>query len=139
MNALLPTYLPVIGALVGFGLLVLIQFLILDVSQIRSRHVPGTPVLGGHDDFLFRASRAHANSIENLGLFLLLSLSAMLLGCDPGATAIAAWSFTAARAAHMTCYYADWRLARSAAFAAGLLATLALLVLCLVALGRQAG
>lgn len=139
MTALLPAYLPVIAAMVGFGLLVLIQFLILDVSQIRHRHVPGTPVLGGHDDFLFRASRAHANSTENLGLFLLLALSAMLLGSDPQATAIAAWSFTAARFGHMACYYADWRLARSAAFALGLLATLGLLVLCLIALGRQAG
>jgi len=123
-----------LAAAVALAVLILLQFLVVDITGIRSRKVPGMPVTGGHDSFEFRATRAHANTNENLGLFLLSFFPALLLGADPQWTAIAAWAFTAARAAHMTCYYADWRLARSVAFAFGLLAQAGLLLLCILAL-----
>lgn len=134
METLATTYLCALVAAVTLGLLILIQFVVVDVVSIRSKQVPGMPVTGGHESFHFRAVRAHANTYENLGLFLLVFFSALLLGADPAWTAIAAWTFTAARAGHMFCYYADWRSARSVAFGLGLLAQIALLVLCVIAL-----
>jgi uncharacterized MAPEG superfamily protein len=134
METLATTYLCALAAAVTLGLLILIQFVVVDVVSIRSKQVPGMPVTGGHESFHFRAVRAHANTYENLGLFLLVFFSALLLGADPAWTAIAAWTFTAARAGHMFCYYADWRSARSVAFGLGLLAQIALLVLCVIAL-----
>lgn len=134
METLATTYLCALAAAVTLAVLILIQFVVVDVVSIRSKQVPGMPVTGGHESFHFRAVRAHANTYENLGLFLLVFFSALLLGADPAWTAIAAWTFTAARAGHMFCYYADWRSARSVAFGLGLLAQIALLVICVVAL-----
>ena len=136
METLAVTYLCALAAAVTLAFLILIQFVVVDVVGMRSKQVPGMPVTGGHESFHFRAVRAHANTYENLGLFLLVFFCALLLGADPGWTAIAAWTFTAARAAHMFCYYADWRMARSTAFGLGLLAQVALLVLCVMALMR---
>lgn len=136
MESIAVTYLCALTAAVTLAFLILIQFVVVDVVSIRSKQVPGTPVTGGHESFHFRAVRAHANTYENLGLFLLVFFCALLLGADPRWTAIAAWAFTAARAAHMTCYYADWRMARSAAFGLGLVAQVALLVLSAMALCR---
>lgn len=134
METLATTYLCALAAAVTLAVLILIQFVVVDVVSIRSKQVPGMPVTGGHESFHFRAVRAHANTYENLGLFLLVFFSALLLGADPAWTAIAAWTLTAARAGHMFCYYADWRSARSVAFGLGLLAQIALLVICVVAL-----
>lgn len=139
MEPLLAAYGPTLAACVTLALLILLQFLVVDVSQIKARHVPGTPVEGGHERFLFRAVRAHANTNESLGLYLLLVFCALMLSADAFWTAAATWTFTAARAAHMTCYYADWRVARSLAFGTGLVALIALLVLCALALRRIAG
>jgi uncharacterized MAPEG superfamily protein len=111
------------------GIAVLAQVIVADVAGVRSRHVPGTPVTGGHDDFLFRATRAHANSNENLPLFLLAALAAAGLGASPAWTGYLAWIFTIARIAHMLCYYADLRAARSLAFGVGLAATVGLLAI----------
>lgn len=123
-------------AAAGFALAILLlaQILVADVAGIRARHVPGTPVTGGHDDFLFRATRTHANTNEVLGLFLLLLVVAIVAGADPRWSAAAAWGFVAARAGYAVCYYADWRTARSVVFGAGLLAQAALLAACLAAL-----
>lgn len=134
MENLVATQLYALTAAVTLGFLILIQFLVVDVVSMRSKQVPGMPVTGGHESFLFRATRAHANTSENLGVYLLLFFCALLLGADARWTAVAAWTFTAARAAHMACYYADWRTARSAAFAVGLLAQIGLLILCVIAL-----
>jgi len=136
METLAATHLCALAAAVTLAVLILIQFVVVDVVSIRSKQVPGMPVTGGHESFHFRAVRAHANTYENLGLFLLVFFCALLLGADPQWTAIAAWSFTTARGAHMLCYYADWRMARSAAFGLGLLAQVALVVLCVIALCR---
>jgi uncharacterized MAPEG superfamily protein len=125
---IVPMYLSTLTASVVLACLLLLQFLVVDVSQIRAKQVPGMPVSGGHDNFLFRATRAHANTNESLGLYLLLIFCAVLLSADAHWTATAAWTFTAARGAHMVCYYFDWRNARSLAFGVGLLALIGLLV-----------
>jgi hypothetical protein len=50
-----------IGATSSF---LLIQILVADFAGIRARHERGTPISADHDDFLFRASRAHADTNE---------------------------------------------------------------------------
>lgn len=130
-------HLSTLTASVVLACLFLLQFLVVDVSHIRAKQVPGMPVTGGHDNFLFRATRAHANTNESLGLYLLLILCAGPLSANAHWTGVAAWTFTAARGAHMFCYYFDWRNARSWAFGIGLLAQVGLLVLCVMAVIRQ--
>jgi uncharacterized MAPEG superfamily protein len=123
-----------VAAYAAVATLVLVQVLVSDAALVRAGHVPGTPVTGAHESFLFRATRAHANTNENLALFILASLAAMLAGASPRWCAILAWGFAASRLAHMTAYYADLRMLRSAAFGAGLLCTVGLLTLAIVAL-----
>jgi uncharacterized MAPEG superfamily protein len=125
----LALYSSALTAALALAALVLLQVLVADLAGIRARHVPGMPVAGGHGDFHFRATRAHANTNENLPVLVLLLLLAVLLRADPRWTGLAAWTFTAARAGHMLCYYLDLRTARSIAFGAGLLAQFALLVI----------
>ena len=114
--------------------LVLVQVLVADLAGMRAKHVPGMPVMTGHADFHFRATRAHANTNESLPVWILLVLLAVLLAADPKWSTYAAWLFAAGRAGHMLFYYLDLRLARSVAFGLSLLAQFVLLTLCLMAL-----
>lgn len=118
------------------GGLLLVQLLVADVAAMRARHTPGTPVTGGHDDFLFRATRAHANTVENLPLFLLFAVSATLGGASAPWVNGLSWGFVVARAVHMAAYYADLRRLRSAAFVAGILCLVGLLIAALAAFSR---
>lgn len=118
------------------GALLVVQLIVLGVANQRDPHVPGMPVTDGHDSFFFRAARAHANLLENLPAFLLLTVAAVVLGANPRWTGYAAWAFAIARVLHTACYYADKRPARSAMFGLGALAQLAMLVVVTVALAR---
>lgn len=113
--------------------LVVVQVLVQDFASIKAKHVPGMPVTAGHGSFHFRAVRAHGNTNEQLPVWILTVLLAILLGADAQWSACAGWLFTAARLGHMTFYYLDARLARSVAFGLGLLAQFTLLVLCALA------
>jgi len=134
MADFLVPYASTLAACVALSALILVQVLVADVAGMRAKHVPGMPVTDGHRSFFFRAVRAHANTTENLGVFVLLVLAALALGARAGWTGALVWAFVAARALHMACYYADWRLARSVAFGAGLLAQFGLLAVCALAL-----
>jgi uncharacterized MAPEG superfamily protein len=123
-EALLP-YHPAILALGMFGFLYLVQLLVADITGITRSHTPGTPVEGGHDDFLFRAARAHANSAESVGAVILISGFAIAYGGSPAVVNNGMWAFLAFRIVHMLAYYLDVRILRSVAFALG---TVALLV-----------
>ena len=127
LDSLVP-YVPVAVGFLAMGILHLAQSLVVDVSAIRAGHVPGTPVEGGHDDFLFRATRAHANTNENFGVFIVLSLAAISLAANPRWTNILAWVFVASRAAHMLAYYGNLRLLRSGSFAIGFAALVGLAI-----------
>ena len=135
MLELMLPYQGLLSASAVLAALMLAQLLIADVAGMRAKHVPGMPVTGGHGDFHFRATRAHANTNENLPVQVLLIVVAVLLAANPRWAAAAAWAFTAARAGHMAFYYFDLRLARSIAFGVGVAAQLALLVVCLTVLG----
>lgn len=128
MQEFLVPYTAAFAGLLALAALMVIQFAVADIAGIRAKQVPGMPVSGGHDSFLFRATRAHANTIENIGLQLLLAFTCVLIGANPGWTIIWIWLFVAARAAHMAFYYADWRNPRSAAFTVGAVAQIGLLV-----------
>ncbi len=109
-------------ALGGFGLLYFAQLLILDVAGLRAKHEPGSVIDGGHDDFLFRANRAHANTTESVGILILFALFAILGGADPTWTARALWAYVVARSLHAICYYLNIKALRSVAFALSLAA-----------------
>jgi len=113
------------GAIAG---LLLVQILVVDVTAIRARHKPGAPVEPDHRNFLFRAVRAHANTNESLAAFILLALFGIFSSAAPAWINALSWVYVAARLAHMLCYYADLRLARSISFGIGLAALVGLLV-----------
>ncbi len=134
MTELVAPYYPAVAAYAVLGVLVLVQVLVSDVAAIRAGHVPGMPVTSGHDDFLFRATRAHANTNESLATFLLLSLAAIFLGANATWTNRLVVVFVAARALHMLAYYTDLRPLRSTAFTIGLVCLIALAVFAVLAL-----
>lgn len=109
------------------AMLMLLQLVVLDVAGIRAGHVPGAPVSGGHDDFFFRAHRAHANTNESIAIFVLAALFGILRNASPWWLNGAAVVYVAARVAHMLCYYADVRLARSASFVVAFAALIVML------------
>jgi uncharacterized MAPEG superfamily protein len=127
MTESITSYHGTLTAYVALAALFLVQTLVLDVTAIRARQVPGMPVAGGHDSLLFRATRAHANTNENFPIFLVLTLAAMFLGASPWWTNGWAAVFVASRLVHMLAYYLDLRLLRSAAFGIGLTALFGLL------------
>ena len=118
-------------ALLALAALMVTQFLVADVAGIRAKQVPGTPVVGGHGSFLFRATRTYANSNENIGLLLLLVLVCFFTGAKPQSVNAALWMYFATRGVFTVCYYANWRSLRSIAFGASALAQVALLILAL--------
>lgn len=120
-------YSPSISALGLLGALYLVQLLIADVVAIRRKHVPGTPVAAGHDDFLFRSVRAHANTTESIGAAILISGFAMLAGGDPGWVNATIWCFVGFRVLHTLAYYFDLRTFRSVAFGLAIASLLVLL------------
>lgn len=121
-------YTPTIWALGASAALLLIQLLVADVAGIKARHRPGTPVEADHRHFLFRATRAHANTNESIAAFILLSLFGVLSAASPAWLNALSWVYVMARAAHMVFYYAGFQLPRSIAFGAGLFALFGMLV-----------
>ena len=56
------------------GALLVVQLLVVDVVGLRRAHPPGTPIEPDQNDFLFRATRAHANTNESIAAFALLAI-----------------------------------------------------------------
>jgi uncharacterized MAPEG superfamily protein len=133
MSEALAPYSPAILACGIFGGLYLLQLLIVDVVAIRRRHVPGAPIATGHEDLLFRAARAHANTTESVGAFILVAAFAIGAQADARWVNILVWAFVGFRTLHMAAYYLDLRPLRSAAFALAVATLVALLGLGLAA------
>jgi uncharacterized MAPEG superfamily protein len=121
-------YRATVAAMGTMGGLLLLQMIIVDVAGVRVGHVPGAPVTGGHDDFFFRAFRAHANTNETIAAFILLALFGILRHASPWGLNLCAMAYVAARVGHMLCYYADIKLMRSASFVVAFLALVGMLV-----------
>jgi len=108
------------------GGLLLLQLLVADVTGFRGSHTPGATVTADHDNFLFRASRAHANMNESIAIFILFTLVGILSGADPVWLGRFALAYVALRAAYMLCYWFNIKTARSICFILSLLALLGL-------------
>lgn len=114
-----------LGAMAG---IMLMQILVIDAVGIMRKHTPGTPVEANHDDFLFRATRAHANTNEGIAVFLLLMLFGLFSGAKPDLFNYSACLYVMARLAYTTCYYLNAKLMRSTVFAISLLGLAGMLV-----------
>ena len=66
-----------------------------------------------------RARRAHTNATENLILFCALIVAVELSGGGDATTAVAAWTFLGARAAHWLLYLAGVPVLRTLSFMVG--------------------
>ena len=122
MTELVGPYAPSVLALGLYGFLSLVQLVVADLVGIRRGHTPGTGVPADHDDLLFRATRAHANTTESIGAVILIGAFAILAGGAPAWVNGALWAFLALRVVHMAAYYGNLRALRSIAFALGLTA-----------------
>ncbi len=85
------------------------------------------PDIGKLSDWAQRASRAHANAIENLAIFAPIVLTAHVLGVSNGATRGAVVVYFFARLAHYAVYSAGVAAARTLTFTAGWLAQIAVI------------
>lgn len=115
------------------GGLLLLQMVVLDVAGMKARHPPGVPVPPDPRNFLFRATRAHANTNESIAAFALLALSGILSSASPAWLNGLAWTYVLARVGHMLFYYANQGLLRSSAFAIGLIALIGMFAVSLMA------
>ncbi len=74
-----------------------------------------------------RAKNAHLNGVENLAVFAPVVLIAAAIGVSTHATAVAAWTYVAARLVHYVVYTAGIPIVRTLAFAVGFVATLSII------------
>jgi uncharacterized MAPEG superfamily protein len=120
------------------ALLYLIQLVIGDLAIDAAQHTPGTPVPGSHDSWLFRATRAPANSLENMPPFWALVFVAIGVSASPVWTNALALGFLACRIVHMCAYYLDVRVVRGFSWLTGLAIMFALATVCAVSLAHRA-
>lgn len=117
-------------------LTLLVQWFIASKSKAaQTGSIPGKlPENLSHDSFVFRAHRTFMNSLENMPLMLGTIFMAILIGANALWTGIFVWIFAIARILHMALYYAIATeknpSPRTWFFMIGLLANVALLVLC---------
>ena len=102
--------------------------LAVDVVGIRAKHGPGAPVAADHNNLLFRVTRAHANTNESIGVFILVLLFGMATSAAPAWINGLAWVYVAGRVGHMLCYYVNLKMARSVVFVVSLVALIGILV-----------
>ena len=98
------------------AVLFLAQLLIADLIAIKSGHTPGYPIDADHEQLLFRANRAIANSNESVGIFLLAVSFSILTSANAAWVNTGALLYFGGRVGHMVCYYANIKLVRSIAF-----------------------
>lgn len=134
----MPVFLePHAGALALIALTVLLVLLQGFVSAFFrnavEKHQPGETLPANHASATFRQVRAFENSLENIPLFAVVAGLAMALGVSAGWIWWVALIVLAARALHWLFYTINAPALRTAAFAAGSLATLALGVMTVAA------
>ena len=115
------------------GLMMLVQILIADIAAIKQQHTPGYPVNPDHNNFLFRASRAQANTNESVAVFVLFALFGVFTASN--ALYLNAFSviYFVSRIAHMSFYYGNLKLARSISFPLSLVGLIGMFITGLVA------
>jgi uncharacterized MAPEG superfamily protein len=134
VNEIATAYGPALLAFGVFGAAFLLQVLVADLAGISTGHVPGTSLKEeSHDQFVFRATRALANTNETVAAFVVLALLGMLAGASPAWVNGLTWTYVLARVGHMAAYYADLRPVRSVFFGIAVMALIGLLVVGFVA------
>ncbi len=98
------------------GFLSLVQLVVADLVAIKQKHTPGFPINPDHENFLFRAARAHSNLNESIAIFILFALFGILSSCNPFWLNFFSSIYLVSRISYMSFYYADIKLARSASF-----------------------
>ena len=129
-----------ITAIIG---LLLIQWFIASKSKGSQKGaIPGKidPSLG-HESFVFRAHRTFMNTLENIPAMLGTSFLSILIGANAIWTAVFIWVFVACRIIHMILYYVIATeknpSPRTYFFTLGLIANVALFVLCVKTLASH--
>ena len=125
-------YAGAISTLAALGALMIVQLLVADITGIRRRHVPGTPVTPNHADAHFRVTRTVENTNESIAIFIVLLLFCVLTGASPFWTTWSAWAYVICRVVYAVCYYGNLPTFRSISFGLSLIALLTLLVTGLV-------
>ena len=110
------------------GMLFFIQLLVADITGIKRGQIPGTQITEDHENFLFRANRAFANSNETVGILVLFVLFAILSSADPSWVNALAVVYFGARIGHMVFYYANLKLLRSIAFVISIIGLLGIFI-----------
>ena len=121
--------------------LVLKMFVVAGYTGAVKMRVGGSPnpedhpgretAVAEHPD-VARCHRAHRNDLENIPTFLILGLTAVLVGVPLVGLWICFGAFVVARVAHSIFYLSATQPWRSRSYGVGMLATLALMVLVLV-------
>ena len=129
-------YLASFWAITFIILVLLVQWLVATKSKAKQKGaVPGKidPSLG-HESFVFRAHRTFMNTLENIPAMLGTSFLAILIGANAFWTAVFIWAFVVCRVIHMILYYVIATeknpSPRTYFFSLGLMANIALFVLC---------
>ena len=128
------SYIPSLWGMATMGLMILVQLIIADISSIKSKHMPGAPITADPKTFVFRASRAHANTNETIACFILFTVVALLCKANPLWLNSFVWLFVACRSAHMIFYYTNQSTMRSISFGFSLAALIGLCSICVVGL-----
>ncbi|WP_440056912.1 MAPEG family protein (plasmid) [Pseudoalteromonas sp. T1lg65] len=115
------------------GLLAFIQLAVIDIASIKAKHIPGHPIPANHNTFLFRASRALANTNESVAIFILFVAFALLSSANPQWLNIGSSVYLLGRMGHMIFYYLNFKLLRSIAFAISLMGLLTMFIAGIVA------
>ncbi|HBX58864.1 MAG TPA: hypothetical protein DEG65_00830 [Methylophaga sp.] len=128
-------YLTFLGLFIILLTLLIQWFVASKTKASQAGAIPGKiPENLSHESFVFRAHRTFMNSLENLPLMLGTTFMAVLIGANSFWTGIFVWVFAIASILHMVLYYAiateQNPSPRTWFFMIGLLANVALLVLC---------
>ncbi len=112
----------------------ILHFVAATAKNVIAKSTAGIPVTTGHDDFTFRAERAHINTLDCFLPFAVTVALAIAAGVSPWWTNTLALTFLGARIAHTGVYYADLRPLRTLCFFVGFLSNFVLGVMTLLKL-----
>lgn len=112
--------------------LFLVQLIVADIALFLKKHQAGHPLEPNHSHFVFRAVRAHANTNESIGIYILLLLFCIMSQSAAHWLTMTSGLYCVSRLAHMCFYYCNIHLARSISFGCSLLGLLGMLVTGLV-------
>ncbi len=76
-------YFPALGAVALFAVLTQVVAVMAGMGKTSRGLVPGAMPVADYNDWLYRTSRASANAIETIGIYIAVVGAAILAGVDP--------------------------------------------------------